>query len=95
MRKTFLVAGAVAACALVQTPASAQGPGRQVVGEGTPGAIPLWVGGKRIGDSSIRQGQFGRVVVEVDAGTAIWAETTSFIGQTEGVFATATARPGT
>lgn len=93
MRKTVLVAGVVAAWSLVQTPVSAQSQGRQVIGEGTPGYVPLWVGGKRIGDSSIRQVQFGNVVVDVAAGTGIWAETRSDTGIGEGIFGRAITSP--
>jgi hypothetical protein len=93
MRKTAFVAAVAAAWSIVQTPVSAQVPGRQVIGEGTPGHVPVWVGGKRIGDSSIRQDPFGTLLVAVEAEYAIRAESTSNLGLAAGLHGIATMTP--
>jgi hypothetical protein len=64
-----------------------------VIGEGTPGHVPVWVGGKRIGDSSIRQNAYGTVVVELDGEFAIRGESRSTLGFAAGVYGIATTTP--
>lgn len=92
MRRTTLAAGIVATLAIVQSPASAQGPIRRVGGRGTAGQIPLWLDSRTLGDSSIGQNPDGSVYV---AGTqnGVYAQANGTTGWASGITGEATASP--
>lgn len=93
MRKTVVLAAVVATGSLVQMPVSAQVPGRQVLGEGSPGSVPLWVGSKRIGDSPISVNPQGTVFVGSTAESAFHGQSDGTTGYTAGVVGVGTASP--
>jgi hypothetical protein len=93
MRNTALVAGALAAWSLVQTPASAQGQARRVTGDGSAGTLALWTNGHTIGSSNLRQGPQGGVSLEVTAEAAVYVTSHHAAGWAAGVVGNAIDSP--
>jgi hypothetical protein len=62
-----------------------------VTGQGTEGRIPVWVGARRLGDSSLAQAGDGSVSVNTDAQTAFYANSSATTGYSSGIYADGTS----
>src|SRR5437773_11531714 len=94
MNRAICIVEMLVALTFVASPSSAQPPAaKKVVGEGTPGQIPIWIDARSLGDSVIGQALDGTVFINVGALNAITATTSSTSGAAA-IVGTATGSSG-